>query len=96
MYDAPYVAALLPDGRVDVHNVEDQTRVQVIPAPPKGVPPAPGFPPEEERAGMALSVGRYMVPSVVAADKMRRVPVRLVRPAAEGRRGGGELPEVVG
>lgn len=83
-FDAPYVTALLPDGSVDVHNVEDQQRVQALSAPPPpGAPPVPGFPAEIERAGMVACAHRYMVPSVQAADKMRRTPVGLLRTSRE-------------
>ncbi|KAG2156895.1 CNH domain-containing protein [Suillus bovinus] len=68
--DFPYLATLLPNGTIEVHSVETQTIVQVIPAPDFG---------EGGRPGLISCLAGYAAPSSECRDKMRKVKVGLVR-----------------
>ncbi|PCH34975.1 hypothetical protein WOLCODRAFT_133672 [Wolfiporia cocos MD-104 SS10] len=69
--DYPHIAALLPDATIEIHSIETQQRVQVIPAPPGG----------DAAALMKLlaCTGGFLVPSMQRSEKLRRTPVRLIR-----------------
>lgn len=68
--DYPNVTALLPDGSIEIHDVETQLLVQVIPPPENGKLPG-------ERVGVVSSTGGYLVPSQEQIDKLRKTKVRL-------------------
>jgi hypothetical protein len=88
--DYPHVAALLPDQTIQVHNIETQSLVQTISAPP--LPP----PDEEidpikllasERRAVILSPAGFLVPSLKQSEKLRLKKVRLLgRNAKPGSR----------
>lgn len=68
--DYPNVTALLPNGSIEIHDVETQSIVQVIPPPQN----------EQllgERVGVVSSTGGYLVPSQEQLDKLRKTKVRL-------------------
>ncbi|KAI6040879.1 hypothetical protein EDC04DRAFT_2566357 [Pisolithus marmoratus] len=69
--DYPNVTALLPDGSIEIHNVETQSIVQVIPPPQTGQLLG-------ERVGVVASTGGYLVPSQEQLDKLRKKKVRLM------------------
>lgn len=69
--DYPNVTALLPDGSIEIHNVETQSIVQVI-SPPQTEQPL------GERVGVVSSTGGYLVPSQEQLDKLRKTKVRLM------------------
>lgn len=68
--DYPYVAALLPNRTVEIHSIESQGIVQVLPAPKDDAEP---------RLALAAALAGYLVPSTQKSEKMRRVPVALLR-----------------
>ncbi|KAJ7078094.1 hypothetical protein C8R44DRAFT_825659 [Mycena epipterygia] len=68
--DYPYVAALLPNRTVEIHSIESQGIVQVLPAPRDDAEP---------RLALAAALAGYLVPSTQKSEKMRRVPVGLLR-----------------
>ncbi|KAF8882450.1 hypothetical protein BD779DRAFT_1543352 [Infundibulicybe gibba] len=71
--DYPHIATLLPNETVEVHNVETQTIVQVLPAPPTGQVESP------QRLNLIASLNGYLVPSNQRTQKMAKVPVSLLR-----------------
>ncbi|KAF8155542.1 hypothetical protein B0H34DRAFT_499413 [Crassisporium funariophilum] len=101
--DYPYITSLLPNNTIEIHNVETQTIVQVIGAPPGSPSPKATSPVSPvkgthahnrsssnstrggeidplQRVNLVSSVGGYLVPSTQRSDKMRTVPVKLLRP----------------
>ncbi|KAJ7167305.1 hypothetical protein C8R43DRAFT_1160804 [Mycena crocata] len=68
--DYPYVAALLPNRTVEIHSIETQSIVQVLPAPNDDAEP---------RAALAAALCGYLVPSTQKSEKMRKIPVGLLR-----------------
>ncbi|KAF7325882.1 CNH domain-containing protein [Mycena kentingensis (nom. inval.)] len=68
--DYPYVAALLPNRTIEIHSIESQTIMQVLPAPHDDA---------EARLSLAAALNGYLVPSTTKSDKMRRVPISLIR-----------------
>jgi len=77
--DYPYITTLLPNNTIEIHSIETQTIVQVIPAPPIVSPrSSPGLSPST-RLSLATSLSGYLVPSTHRSDKMRTIPVRLLR-----------------
>lgn len=77
--DYPYITTLLPNNTIEIHSVETQAIVQVISAPPSS-PSSPSFPGRPaERSQLATCLGGYLVPSTQRSDKMRTIPVRLLR-----------------
>ncbi|KAI0821853.1 hypothetical protein BC628DRAFT_1328491 [Trametes gibbosa] len=72
--DYPYVTTLLPNGTIDIHSVETQAIVQVIPAPPEGSSPLSG-----DRRALIASLNGFFIPSTQRTEKLRPMPVRLVR-----------------
>ena len=91
-YDDPHITALLPDGTIEVHSVETQEPLQVIPPHKESKSPSasPATSPsarqqetpiaEPMRIGMVKSVGGgYLVPSHYRAERMGKVPFKLVR-----------------
>ncbi|KAJ7485525.1 hypothetical protein FB451DRAFT_1554419 [Mycena latifolia] len=68
--DYPYIAALLPNRTVEIHSIESQVIVQVLPAPKDDAEP---------RAALAAALSGYLVPSTQKSEKMRKVPVGLLR-----------------
>lgn len=73
--DYPYVTSLLPNETIEVHSVETQSIVQVVP------PPAAAN--SRARLGLVASLQGYLVPSTNSSGKMRRVKVGLVRKSVE-------------
>lgn len=73
-YDYPYITSLLPNGTIEVHAIETQNIVQVIPAP------VPSSDIESiQRKKLIPSLQGYLVPSAEKSAKMRTVPVNLRR-----------------
>jgi hypothetical protein len=68
--DYPYIAALLPNRTVEIHSIESQSIMQVLPAPKDD---------GEPRVALAAALSGYLVPSTQRSEKMRRVPVGLLR-----------------
>jgi vacuolar protein sorting-associated protein 3 len=69
-YEYPYIAALLPNKTIEVHNIETQLIVQVLSAP------------DDNRTRMSLMSclpGGYLVPSSEQSKLMRKVPLKLKR-----------------
>lgn len=73
--DFPYLTTLLPNGTIEVHSVETQTIIQVIPAPNFG---------EGGRPGLVSCLAGYAAPSSERGDKMKKVKVGLVRSGKVG------------
>ncbi|KAJ7185526.1 hypothetical protein C8R46DRAFT_1207679 [Mycena filopes] len=70
VFDYPYIATLLPNRTVEIHSIETQSIVQVVPAPNDDVEP---------RVALVAALSGYLVPSTQKSEKMRKVPVPLVR-----------------
>jgi hypothetical protein len=70
VFDYPYVAALLPNRTVEIHSIESQSIVQVLPAPNNDVEP---------RVALIAALSGYLVPSTQKSEKMRKIPVGLLR-----------------
>ncbi|KAJ7927508.1 hypothetical protein B0H13DRAFT_2653488 [Mycena leptocephala] len=70
VFDYPYVAALLPNRTVEIHSIESQSIVQVLPAPNNDVEP---------RVALVAALSGYLVPSTQKSEKMRKIPVGLLR-----------------
>ncbi|KAJ7064895.1 hypothetical protein C8F01DRAFT_1128649 [Mycena amicta] len=68
--DYPYLAALLPNRTIEIHSIETQSIMQVLPAPHDD---------SEARLSLSAALNGYLVPSTQKSDKMRRVPVNLLR-----------------
>ncbi|KAH7878687.1 uncharacterized protein C8R40DRAFT_1167411 [Lentinula edodes] len=74
--DLPHATAILPDGTIEIHNIDSQNLVQVIPPPPNDGP--------VDRTRLVSSLLGYIVPSDQYLTKMSKVPVKLDRrPASE-------------
>lgn len=69
--DYPYITTLLPNETIEIHSIETQAIVQVVPAPTDEQVPG--------RKKLALSANGFFVPSNQRTDKLRKTPVRLVR-----------------
>ncbi|KAL0959675.1 hypothetical protein HGRIS_011374 [Hohenbuehelia grisea] len=74
--DYPYVAALLPNGTIEIHSVETQTIAQVIPLPPS---PSSDHTPPSHWLQLASCLKGYLVPSTQRSEKMKPTSVRLLR-----------------
>ncbi|KAJ3757086.1 hypothetical protein EV360DRAFT_95409 [Lentinula raphanica] len=72
--DLPHATAILPDGSIEVHNIDSLELVQVIP-PPSGDGPL-------DRTRLISSALGYVVPSSQASSKLHKVPVKLDRGSA--------------
>jgi hypothetical protein len=70
IFDYPYVAALLPNRTIEIHSIETQAIVQVLPAPLDDAEP---------RVALVAALSGYLVPSTQKSEKMRKVPVGLLR-----------------
>ncbi|KAF7344550.1 CNH domain-containing protein [Mycena sanguinolenta] len=70
VFDYPYVAALLPNRTIEIHSIETQSIVQVLPSPHDDTEP---------RLALVAALSGYLVPSTQKSEKMRKVPVNLVR-----------------
>ena len=83
--DYPYITTLLPNETIEIHSIETQAIVQVVPAPTDVQVPG--------RKKLAASANGFFVPSSQRSDKLRKTPVRLVRrkgtPGAEETNGKG-------
>ncbi|KAI0320596.1 hypothetical protein OF83DRAFT_557224 [Amylostereum chailletii] len=91
--DYPNITALLPNQTIEVHNVETQAIVQVVPAPP--LPPPTAEPGPEllagERRALILSADGFLVPSKQQSEKLRLTKVKLLgRKKDPGGRKDGE------
>ncbi|EGO03990.1 hypothetical protein SERLA73DRAFT_69789 [Serpula lacrymans var. lacrymans S7.3] len=78
--DYPYIATLLVNGTIEIHSVETQELVQVVPAPSS----SPSLSPSVEgslaqRLSLVACLNGYMVPSPQRSNKMRLKRVSLVR-----------------
>ncbi|CCM06015.1 uncharacterized protein FIBRA_08259 [Fibroporia radiculosa] len=87
--DYPYITALLPNGTVDIHNIETQAIMQVLSAPANS--PMVGVSTVEDRKGLVACASGFLMPSSQRSDKLRRTAVRLVRRG--GERAGGDTGE---
>jgi len=72
--DYPFITAILPNQTIDIHNIETQSLVQSIPAPP----PSPTSSPRD-RKQIVWSAGGYMVPATQGLRKLKITSVPLVR-----------------
>ncbi|KAH9848717.1 hypothetical protein C2E23DRAFT_888782 [Lenzites betulinus] len=72
--DYPYVTTLLPNGTIEIHSIETQAIVQVIPAPPEGSSPL-----SSDRTALVASLNGFFIPSTQRTEKLRPTPVRLLR-----------------
>ncbi|TFK48940.1 hypothetical protein OE88DRAFT_1663216 [Heliocybe sulcata] len=81
--DYPYITTLLPNGSIEIHSIETQAIVQVIPAEPTTPTPSPRlatFPVEFAiRKNLVACANRYFVPSTKRSEKMKTTRVRLLR-----------------
>ncbi|KAJ7461830.1 hypothetical protein B0H11DRAFT_1816523 [Mycena galericulata] len=68
--DYPYVAALLPNRTIEIHSIESQAIVQVLPA---------AIDAAEPRGALLAALSGYLVPSTQKSEKMRKTPVKLLR-----------------
>ncbi|KAF5389636.1 hypothetical protein D9757_004156 [Collybiopsis confluens] len=74
--DLPQVIAILPNGSVEIHNIDTQSLVQVIP-PPSGNGPM-------DRVRLVSALSGYVVPSTQGASQIQKVPIKLRRgPSAQ-------------
>ncbi|KAG2737987.1 hypothetical protein P692DRAFT_20842227 [Suillus brevipes Sb2] len=73
--DYPYLTTLLPNSTIEVHSIETQAIIQVLPAPDFG---------EGGRPGLVSCLAGYAAPSSERWDKMRKVKVGLVRSGKVG------------
>ncbi|CDO71042.1 hypothetical protein BN946_scf184844.g46 [Trametes cinnabarina] len=80
--DYPYIATLLPNNTIEIHSVETQSIVQVIPAPPEGSN-------QGDRKALVACLNGFFIPSTQRREKLRLTPVRLLR------RGGGSAKDNV-
>ncbi|CAL1698814.1 unnamed protein product [Somion occarium] len=72
--DYPYITTLLPNRTIEIHNIENQSIVQVVSAPSTA----------EDRRKLVCSPSGFLVPSSQGSTKLQRVSVPLRR---EGRTG---------
>ncbi|KZT66232.1 hypothetical protein DAEQUDRAFT_752200 [Daedalea quercina L-15889] len=79
--DYPYITALLPDETIQIHSIETQAIVQVVPAPADTQ--------IAERKKLVASAHGFFIPSIQHSGKLRKTAVCLVRRG--GARGPGEL-----
>ena len=93
--DYPYVISLLSNNTIEIHSVETQEIVQVIGAPAQATSPLPvrkntahgrssstvtsSDQDSSERVNLIASIGGHLVPSTQRLDKLRTVPIRLLR-----------------
>jgi len=81
--DYPYITTLLPNGNIEIHSVETQSIVQVVPAQPVSPTPSPRsatFSVEfAVRRNLVACANRYFVPSTKRSEKMKITRVRLLR-----------------
>ncbi|EPQ52370.1 hypothetical protein GLOTRDRAFT_65249 [Gloeophyllum trabeum ATCC 11539] len=81
--DYPYITTLLSNGNIEIHSIETQAIVQVIPAPSTSPGPSPRsatFPVESAvRRNLVACANRYFVPSTKRSEKMKTTRVRLLR-----------------
>ena len=75
--DYPFVTAILPSQTVEIHNIETQSLVQSIPAPPSSPTLASPIPTDRKR--VVWCGGGFMVPSDQRAGKLKMVSVPLTR-----------------
>ncbi|KAF8842967.1 hypothetical protein BDN67DRAFT_1032330 [Paxillus ammoniavirescens] len=71
--DYPHVTTLLPNGTIEIHSVETQSIIQVVPAPSDGNAGADG------RVELVASAGGYVTPSSEHSEKMRMTKLRFDR-----------------
>ncbi|OSD05086.1 hypothetical protein PYCCODRAFT_1385627 [Trametes coccinea BRFM310] len=70
--DYPYITTLLPNNTIEIHSVETQAIVQVIPAPPEGSK-------QDDRKALIACLNGFFIPSTQRREKLRPTPVRLMR-----------------
>jgi len=81
--DYPYIAALLPNETVEIHNIDTQEIVQVIGAP-SNLTPQDRNQILRFRHGLISSLNGYLVPSTQKSEKMKMQQVKLLRGGLEG------------
>lgn len=91
-FDNPHVTTLLPDGTVEIHNIDTQTLVQTVPPPTASPSPAVAIP-TDRKAVLACAAG-FCVPSAERQSKLRPTPVKLRRPKAPPASVAAFAPEV--
>ncbi|KAI8974863.1 hypothetical protein BD414DRAFT_497764 [Trametes punicea] len=84
--DYPYVTTLLPNNTIEIHSVETQSIVQVIPAPPEGSS-------SEDRKALVACFRGFFIPSTQRREKLRLTPVRLLRSGGGEKLGRNATPE---
>ncbi|RPD60228.1 hypothetical protein L226DRAFT_555130 [Lentinus tigrinus ALCF2SS1-7] len=75
--DYPYVTTLLPNGTIEIHSIETQSIVQVVPAPPEAPSPL-----ANDRKALISCLNGFFIPSTQRLEKLRMVPQRLLRKSA--------------
>lgn len=71
--DYPNITTLLPNGTIEIHNVETQSIIQVV------SPLQDSDPVADQRMGLVASVGGYIVPFSEHSEKMRMTTLRFDR-----------------
>lgn len=84
--DYPYVTALLPNHTIEIHNLESQSIVQVVPL---SLPPSPEVTSPSSFHFLVSSPSGYLVPFTQQTNKLKLLPVKLI-PNPDGSGG----PEV--
>ncbi|KAI0754156.1 hypothetical protein C8Q80DRAFT_1216334 [Daedaleopsis nitida] len=91
--DYPYITTLLPNGTIEIHSVETQSIVQVVPAPPDTSSPLAG-----DRRALVSCLNAFFIPSTQRSEKLRLVPKQLIRkrtqvPNVDDTSGSGMAPD---
>ncbi|KAI0918331.1 hypothetical protein AcV5_002343 [Taiwanofungus camphoratus] len=87
--DYPYITTLLPNNTIEIHSVETQAIMQVISAP---LASSSILSQESaaDRKKLVVCANGFLIPSSQRSDKLRRIPVRLVRTRGSQVTGEGE------
>ena len=79
-FDYPYITALLPNDTIEIHSLETQTIMQVVPAPAISPPTSPSEHGQfANKSNLIACLNGYMVPSIERSNKMRLKSVPLFR-----------------
>ena len=76
--DYPYIATLLQNNNIEIHDLETQSIKQVIPVPRSADNLV-------EKLRITTCLNGYLVPSSQKSDKMRMVSIPLLRDSGEAR-----------
>ncbi|TBU25432.1 hypothetical protein BD311DRAFT_764523 [Dichomitus squalens] len=68
--DYPYLTTLMPNDTIEIHSIETQGIVQVIPAPSEES--------GENRKALIACLNGFFIPSTQRSEKLRKTPVRLL------------------